>query len=98
MLAVNEGRKRYVYGAGFAGKVTAGYLSFCMQKKVEAIVVSNGHKELDIYQFPESISREELPILEFDELDKSEACDFYVTLDKGKSEVIQMLQAAKMGG
>ena len=99
MLEIHENRKRYVYGAGFAGKVVAGYLNFCLDSGVEALVVSDNHKEMDMYEFPHSLEKRIIPVIEYSQLPKSdEPIDFYVTLDKGKTDVISMLNSAQCGG
>lgn len=98
-LEIHEGRKRYVYGAGFAGKIIAGYLTICCNQKVEAIVVSDGHKELDEYTYPVALSNTSIPIIEYGELNKEEEpIDFYLTLDLGKDEVCEKLYQRRDGG
>ncbi|MBR3721491.1 MAG: hypothetical protein IKN12_01890 [Selenomonadaceae bacterium] len=83
--------KRYVYGAGFAGKVTAGYLTYCKGQKIDGLVVSDGHREATSYAFPQCIANASIPIIEYNSV-KDEDAMFYMTVVKGKEEVMDILK------
>lgn len=82
--------KTYVYGAGEHGKVVTCYLVECKKQKVDAILVSKGHRELEYYQTPISLSGEIIPVVEVDEESFSfndSVC--YVTLVSQKDVIIK---------
>ena len=87
--------RRMVYGAGFAGKMMVNYLEICKKVQVEAIVVSNGHKENDSYTLIKNIIDKTIPIIELTEIDGNiKDIMFYITVDKGKEDVIQNVCSA----
>ena len=83
-------KKQYIYGAGENGKMLACYLIECKHENVEAIIVSEGHRELDYYQTPLSLSGTIVPIIELEQnagILKDAIC--YMTLVAQKDEVIK---------
>lgn len=106
MIPTHDSRKRYVYGAGYAGRMLAGYLTFCKGKDVDAIVVSRGHKKFnfyeypeDLYEYPKALSDKSIPVIEYDEIrDQHDAADIYITVYKGKDDVLQALSEYHKGG
>lgn len=83
-------KKTYIYGAGENGKILACYLVECKRQKVDAILVSRGHRELDFYQTPKSLSGTVIPIIELEEKEgilNNSNC--YITLIADKEEVIE---------
>lgn len=90
-------KKQFIYGAGEYGKIMACYLVECRHEKVEAIIVSEGHKELECYETPESLSGTCIPIIELEKNEgilKDAIC--YMTLVAHKDEIVK--KAIKVGG
>lgn len=78
-----------VYGAGYTAKIVANYLHACLRKKIEAFVVSKGHREMKEYAL--GCCDEVVPIMEIDELDGLQNTVFFNTLIKGYDDVNEIL-------
>lgn len=84
-----------IYGAGYAGKILANY--FLLEKNivVEALIVSPGHKEEEVYKtYDLNGNMVEIPILEFTMGNyNDEKYSIYITLVNGKNDLLKRLEA-----
>lgn len=78
----------FVYGAGFAGKVLVHYFEICRGQKVDAILISDGHRELNEYRIsPRFMNDEVIPIVEISNIQPHDEDKIYLTLFAGKDVV-----------
>ncbi len=78
----------FVYGAGFAGKVLVHYFEICKGKRVDAILISDGHRELEEYTISKKFMENRIvPILELSKIEPEKQDQIYLTMVAGKEEV-----------
>lgn len=95
-LQFDENDTIVVYGVGYAGKIISNYLLICKNILVDALMVSPGHKEADVYELYDRDGKpREIPIIELGaENYGKENTSILSTVVAGKEEILTQLKHA----